>query len=344
MKAIRIHKNGGPDVLQIDDLPEPSPKNHEVKIQIKASALNHMDLWVRKGVPGMGKLPLVLGCDGSGIIVETGSQVKNFQKGNLVLCYPLIGCGECPACLENRTNDCPKFKIPGEHCDGMHQEFVCVPESRVIKFDKKINFVEAAAFPLTAMTAWHMLVAKAEIEEGETVLVIGANSGVGSFAIQIAKIFGAQIIATASGNFKKQKALELGANHVIDHYQEIISQRVKEITRGRGVDVVFEHVGEKVWQECLQSLSRNGRLVTCGATSGPIVQTDLRHIFIKQQRLIGSTMGTFVELNTIAELISYGKIKVPLAKIFPYTQVKKAHEFLEDLKNPELFGKVVLEW
>jgi NADPH:quinone reductase-like Zn-dependent oxidoreductase len=342
MKAIRISKHGGHDVVSIDDIPEPSPNQGEVKIKIKITALNHLDIWVRNGMPGIPALPLILGCDGSGEVIETKSQ--NFKNGDRVFLVPLYGCGKCGACENKKINECPHFEIPGEHRHGVHAEFVCVPDTHAIKLSDRLTFEEGAGFPLASFTAWHMLVEKAKLRTKENVLIIGASSGIGSFAVQIAKHFGATVIATASGEKKQKFVHDLGADYIIDHYKENIAERVKEITNKKGIDVIFEHVGRAVWQDCLRSLARCGRLVTCGATSGPIVSIELRHLFIKQLQILGSTMGTKEELIRIHRLLSEGKLKSPIGKIFPFTEVKKAYEFLEDSKNTDHVGKVVLKW
>lgn len=341
MLSIRIHRHGGPEVLQIDDVPEPSPGPHEVFVQTKATSLNHMDVWVRSGIPGIGKLPLVLGCDASGVVESVGSDVTGFKLGDRVLLFPLFSCGHCAACLSGRVSLCREFKIPGEHVDGTHREYFCAPETHLIKLDGRVPFETAAAFPLTYITAWHMLVANGKIAANQDVLVIAAGSGVGSAAVQIAKHFGCRVIATAGGKEKMELSRALGADATVDHYAESISKRVKEFTGGKGVEVIFEHVGEKVWDECLKSLAWGGRLVTCGATSGPHVKMDLRHIFIKQQRIIGSTMGTKAELEEIHRLVADGSLKPVVAKTFPYTEVRDAHEYLEKSKG---FGKVILTW
>lgn len=342
MKTIRISKHGGPEVLSIDDIPEPFPKNGEVKIKIKATALNHLDVWVRNGMPGIPELPLILGCDGAGEVIESKSQ--NFKKGDRVFLVPLYGCGKCEACENKKINECPRFEIPGEHRHGVYAEFVCVPETHAIKLSDRLTFEEGASFPLASFTAWHMLVEKAKLKAGENILITGASSGIGSFAVQIAKHFGATVIAAASGEKKQKFVRNLGADHVIDHYKENIAERVKDITKKKGVDVIFEHVGKALWQDCLKSLAWCGRLVTCGATSGPIVSLELRHLFIKQLQILGSTMGTKEELVQIHKLLSEGKLKSPVGKIFPFTEIRKAHEFLEDSKNTDHVGKIVLQW
>lgn len=341
MKAIRIHKHGSPDVLKIDDIPEPAPGENEVKIQVKATSLNHMDIWVRKGIPGIGALPLVLGCDAAGVVVAVGDRVIGFKPGDRVFVYPMMGCGACGACESGRVNLCPKASMLGEHVDGTHREFLCLGTGNVIRLSDKISFDEGAAFPLVFLTAWHMLVQKGGVKKGDTVLVVGAASGVGSAAVQIAKLFGARVIATAGSADKLAHAKELGAEAVIDHYRERISTRVKEVTEKHGADIIVEHVGAKVWQECLKSLAWGGRLVTCGATTGPNVSLDLRHVFIKHQQIIGSTMGTYDELVAVHEKMARRQLKAVVSKVFPYKDVQEAHRYLEASQH---FGKVVLRW
>lgn len=344
MHSIRIHKHGGPEVLEIDDLPVPEPLPDQVRVKIKATSLNHMDIWVRSGLPGIGPLPLTLGCDAGGVVDTVGKNVSTLKSGDRVFLVPLYGCGKCVACAEGRINNCREFKIPGEHVNGVHVEFVCVPQTHAIKLADNLSFEEGAAFPLTFMTAWHMLVTKGQIKKDMNVLIMAAGSGVGAAGVQIAKHFGARVIATAGGEKKRALARELGADFVIDHYAENISQRVKEITERQGVDLILEHVGAKVWEDCMKSLGWGGKLITCGATSGAKVSLQLQHLFIKQQQIIGSTMGTAKELVQIHDLMAQGKLKAHVAKVFPYAQVREAHEYLEHSKNSDQFGKIVLKW
>lgn len=342
MKAVRIHQHGGSDVLSIDDIPKPIPKASEVLVQVKASCLNHMDIWVRKGMPGVGKLPLILGCDASGIVEECGSDVTDFKRGDPVFVYPMTSCGTCEQCQEGHSNLCFHFQILGEHINGTHCEYLCLDQDQFIKFDpSRLTFEEAAAFPLAYFTAWHMLVEKAKVKKGQKVLVIGASSGVGGAAVQIAKLHGAFVITTAGSKEKMKQALHLGADRVIHHYEDSISKSVKEMTSKRGVDIIIEHVGEKVWQECLKSLAWGGKLITCGATTGPIVSLDLRHIFIKQLEIIGSTMGTKKDLIEVYKHMARGGLKTIIGKIFSFQEVRAAHDYLETSQS---FGKIVLKW
>lgn len=343
MKAIRIHNYGGPEQLKIDDLPEPSPKEKEIKIQVKASSLNHLDVWIRQGLLKALKLPLPLvpGSDGCGVVAETGSGVAQFKKGDRIFWNPGFGCGKCHPCQSGNEALCMEYKILGEHCNGAHQQFLCLPEERLITLPDNISFEEGAAFPLVFMTAWHMLVQKAKIQKGQTVLIMAGASGVSSAGIQIAKLKGARVITTVGSEKAKQKATELGADETIDHYKEDIGKRSIELTNGTGVDIIFEHVGAKVWKSCLKALAKGGKLVTCGATTGPEVSINLRHIFMKHQQILGSTMGNKRDLEEIVKWISEKKLKPVIDQVLPYTEVAKGHEMVE---KGGLFGKVVLSW
>jgi len=341
MKVIAIHQHGGPDVLTIEDRPVPALRDNDVLIRLKATSLNRMDLWVRKGLPGMAPLPLILGCDGAGVVEAWGADVTGLSQGQRVFIFPMTTCGRCLPCLSGSVNLCRHFKIFGEHRDGTHCELMAVPAENVMRLDDNLSFAEGAAFPLVFMTAWHMLVANGGLTPGMDVLIIAGASGVGSAAIQIVKLFGARAIVTVGGKDKVALAEALGADVVIDHYTENISQRVKDVTGNQGVPLIFEHVGVKVWEACLKSLAWGGRLVTCGATSGPLVNLDLRHVFIKQQQIIGSTMGTRAEALMIHDFLSQGRLKAVVGKTFSYTDVRKAHEFLE---SSDSFGKVILDW
>ncbi|HEX5037003.1 MAG TPA: zinc-binding dehydrogenase [bacterium] len=331
MKAIRIHAHGGPEVLELDDIEVPEARAEHVLVRMKAVAMNHMDLWVRKGMPGVTiPLPIILGCEGSGVVEGTGDEV---------LIAPSTSCRACEACLSGNDHYCRQYKIYGEHRDGLDAEYVLVPAYNVFPKPKHLSFEEAAALPLTFLTAWQMLVDRAQVASGQTVLVMAAASGVGSAGVQIAKLFGARVIATASDETKFSKIQELGADHVINHRKQDIAEEVKKLTDRRGVDVVFEHVGVSVWEKCLKSLAFAGKLVTCGATTGPEVKLDLRHIFIKQQQILGSTMGPKASLFKILRLVSEGKLSPVLDRVFPFSEVVSAHRRLEQGSQ---MGKIVL--
>lgn len=342
MKAVRVHQHGGIDVLRIDELPQPTPSVREVLVKMNAVAMNHMDLWVRQGMPGVKlPLPIILGCEASGIVETCGAGVTRFKKGDPVVVIPNRSCGTCPACQEGNDHFCPLFGLYGETEDGLAVDFKVVPEKNLLLKPKQLSFEEAAAIPVTFLTAWHMLVDKCRLgERGPvTVLVIAAASGVGTAAVQIAKLHGATVIATAGSDDKLTHAKELGADHLINHTTQQISKEVKKITEGRGADVVFEHVGKATWGESLKSLAFGGKLVTCGATTGAEVTIQLTHLFIKQQQIIGSTMGPSGTLKKIYELAAQKKLRPVIDKVFKFSEVQEAHRRLEG-RAP--FGKIVL--
>ena len=340
MKVVRIHQHGGPEVLKIDEIPVPQCKENDVLVQLKASSLNHLDIWLRQGLPAWKvKLPRILGCDGAGVVAGKGETVKDFVNGDRVLIIPNVSCGHCAMCVDGWDNFCEQYGIVGETCDGCDAEYIVMPRRNVIPIPKHLSFEEAASVPLVFMTAWQMLITKAQIKPEQFVLVLGASGGVGSAAIQIAKLHGAKVIATAGDESKMEKALGLGADFVINYKKESISGRVKEITDKRGVHVVLEHVGKATWQESLKSLAQGGKIVTCGSTTGPEVSFNLRHLFMKHQQIIGSTMGTRGELFEIIHFMNQKKLKPVVDTTFPMADVAKAHAYLEAGKQ---FGKVVL--
>ena len=341
MKAIRIHQHGGPDVLKIDDLPVPKLEDGKsVLVKVKAAAMNHMDLWVRQGMPGAKiPLPIILGCEGAGVIEGVGAGVRNFKRGDEVVISPGTSCGQCESCLSGNDHYCRSYGIYGETQDGTEVEYKVVPETNLIPKPKNLSFEEAAAVPLTFLTAWQMLVERGQVGHGKQVLIIAAASGVGSAGVQIAKLFGARVIATVGSDEKAARAKELGADEVINHRKQDIAEEVRRITDRRGVDIVFEHVGAATWEKSLRSLAFGGKLVTCGATTGYDVKIDLRHLFIKQQQIIGSTMGPKATLFRIMQLCEERKLRPVLDQVFPFSEIQSAHRRLEE-RAP--FGTIVL--
>jgi NADPH:quinone reductase-like Zn-dependent oxidoreductase len=300
--------------------------------------MNHLDLWVRKGLPGV-KLPHILGSDIAGEIVEVGEYITDFRPGQRILLAPMHFCNHCEQCVAGRQNLCREFTVLGNAVDGGDCELMAVPAVNVIPIPESLGFVEAASVPLVFLTAFHMLTGRAAIRPGQTVLVLGANSGVGIAAIQIAKLFNATVIATAGDDHKIAKARELGADFVINHYQQKIGDEARKITSKAGVDIVVEHVGAATWNESMKALKPGGTLVTCGATSGPEVSFDLRFLFARQLALLGSYMGTMGELHEVLKLVFSGKLKPIVDTTFPLKEIRAAHEYLEQSK---MFGKVVL--
>jgi NADPH:quinone reductase-like Zn-dependent oxidoreductase len=340
MKAVVFHQHGGPDVLHYTDVAEPRLHPREVLVRVRACALNHLDLWVRRGLPGIAvPLPHIPGSDIAGEIAHVGQEVSTVRVGQKVVLAPGVTCGKCAACLAGRDNECREFTNLGYMIDGGCAEYVRCPEVNCFPYPEKLTFAEAAAVPLVFQTAWHMLVTRARLVPGEDVLVLGAGSGVGSAAIQIAKFYGCRILATAGSDEKLEKARQLGADEVIHHGIMKIQKEVRRMTNGRGVDVVVEHVGAATWDQSVASLATAGRLVTCGATTGFDAKLDLRFVFSRQLSILGSYMGTKSELATVLKLVAAGHLKPVVDRILPLADCGEAHAYLEQGKQ---FGKVVL--
>jgi len=341
MKAIVIERHGGPEVLQYKEVPKPEIGPGEVRVRVRACALNHLDLWMRRGIPGVEiPLPRIPGSDIAGEVGEVGAGVTLVRPGDPVVLSPGVGCNTCEACLAGLDNTCRRYGLYGESFDGGCAEYVRATEVNVLPLPAGLTFEEAAAVPLVFLTAWHMLMTRAQLKPGEDVLILGAGSGIGSAAIQIAKFAGARVLATAGTDEKLQKARELGADALINHSTQKIAEVVKELTHRRGVDVVFEHVGAATWEASMRSLAPTGRLVTCGATTGPEATVDIRRLFRNQWTLLGSFMGTRGELRTVLKLIGQGKLRPVVDRVFPLPEARQAHEHLE---KREQFGKVVLK-
>jgi NADPH:quinone reductase-like Zn-dependent oxidoreductase len=338
MKAVVLHEFGGPEVLKYEDVPEPALRKDQVLVRVKACAMNHLDLWCRKGLPGV-QLPHILGSDVAGDIVEVGEYISGLRAGQRVLLAPMNFCNHCAQCAAGRQNFCPEYTVLGYLNDGGNRELIAVPQVNVILIPDDLTYNEAAAVPLVFLTAWHMLVTRAQVQPGQFVLVLGASSGVGSAAIQIAKLFNARVIATAGSESKIEKARELGAGYTINHYQQKISDEVKKITAKRGVDIVVEHVGSATWEESMKSLKAGGSIVTCGATTGAEVKFDIRFLFVRQLSFLGSYMGTMGELHDVLQHVFAGKLKPVLDTTFPLREARAAHERME---KSQMFGKIVL--
>lgn len=340
MKAIVFHQHGGPEVLHYEDAPDPQIKANEVLVRVRACALNHLDLWVRRGLPGIKfPLPHIPGSDISGEVAKVGDLVARVKPGDKVVLAPGQSCGQCAACLGGADNLCRRYTNFGYMVDGGCAEYVMSPEVNCIPLPGDLSFDEAAAVPLVFLTAWHMLIGRARLQPGEDVLVMGAGSGVGSAAIQIAKFIGARVIATAGSEEKLRKAKELGADETIDHAKQNILDEAKRLTAKRGVDVVFEHVGTAVWDQCIGSLAQGGRLVTCGATTGYEAKIDIRYLFSKHISLLGSYMGSKGELYAVLKLIGERKLRAVIDRAMPLAECARAHELLEKRQQ---FGKIVL--
>jgi len=340
MKAVRFHRHGGPEVLQYEDAPDPKPDSDEALVRVKACALNHIDIWARNGLPNVEiHLPHISGSDIAGKVEWVPPEEEEFREGDEIIVNPGLGCGRCEKCLIDKDNQCRYYSIIGYETDGGYAELTKVPRRNLVKKPARMDFVQAASFPLVSLTAYHMLVTKAKVRAGETVLVIAANSGVGSAAIQVAKAFGAVVIATAGDPEKMEKAKALGADHVIDHYRKDVLEETRRLTGRRGVDVVVEHVGKATWEKSLKALAKGGRLVLCGATTGADVTTDLRYVFNRELTIYGSYMASKGELSKAIEFFESGKLNPVVDSKYHLEEAAEAQKRMERSKH---FGKIVL--
>jgi NADPH:quinone reductase-like Zn-dependent oxidoreductase len=340
MKAVRFHQHGGPEVLCYEDAPDPDLAPGEALVRVRACALNHLDLWGRRGLPAIRiPMPHITGSDVAGDVVS--SPAAEISTGRRVMLQPGVSCGRCLACLEGRDNECPGYEVLGYvNHPGGYAEYVKVPVQNLIPIPDEIDYVQAAAFPLTFLTAWHMLLTRAKLQRGEDVLVLAAGSGVGQAAIQIAVMHGARVFATAGSADKLERARALGASWAIDHHRQDIAEEIKRLTNKRGVDVVIEHVGEATWARSVRALARGGRLVTCGATTGPNGALNLSALFSKQLSILGSYMGTKGELLRAARCFFAGQLTPVIDATFPLHNAADAHRRMEESGQ---FGKIVLE-
>lgn len=331
MKAVIIEAHGGPEVLKYADVKDPVAGPGEVLLRVKACALNHLDFWVRNGIPSYKiALPHILGCDVAG---ETAD-------GKRFAVYPGRSCGLCGACTAGRDNDCPRYGIIGaQGGPGGYAELLAVPASCLLPLPDSLSFEEGAAYPLTFMTTWHMLMTLGRCGPDQTVLIMGAGSGVGVAAIQIAKLAGARVIAASTSEEKLERAKKLGADDTIHHPPEDLMRRTLKLTGGAMADIVIEHVGPAVFMEALKCLKPGGTLVTCGATTGPTVEIDLRYVFSRQLRILGSKMGTHSEMLRVARLMGQGRLKPIIDRTLPLAEARAAHAHLAEKRQ---FGKVIL--
>ncbi len=340
MKAVVFHEHGGTDRLRYEERPMPKIGPEDALIQVKACALNHLDVWIRQGIPAYQiPLPHISGSDVAGVVESLGERAQSVAVGDKVIVAPGLSCWNCEACLAGRDNFCPSFGILGAKIDGGYAEYVSVPVRNLLAMPNTLSFEQAAAFPLVSVTAWHMLFALAQVQPGETVLVMGAGSGVGSMAIQMAKLAGARVLTTVGSDDKISKAQAIGADEVINHAQENVAERVKALTGKRGVEVVIEHIGPAVWDQSVESLAKGGRLITCGATTGGEVSLNLRALFSRQLIVKGSYMGARAELVKATRLVSAGRLRPVVDRTYPLQEARAAQE---QLLSRRFFGKIVL--
>jgi len=341
MKAAVFYEHGGPEKIQIAEVPRPEIGRGEVLVQVKACALNHLDLWVRRGLPGLElKLPFWSGSDVAGVVAEVGADVVTIKPGDRVIINPSLSCGVCEYCMAGEESLCVDFKILGEHVPGGCAEFVAAPAGNLMRLPDGFSFEEAAAVPLVFQTAWRALITQARLRPGEDVLILGASGGAATAAIQIARLAGARVFAVTSRAEKINQAKELGAEVGINRTEVDFAREVWKLTDKRGVDVVLENVGSPTWKQSLRCLARGGRLVTYGATAGPIGETDIRVVFWKQIHIIGSTMSNRKEFADVMRLIFQRRLRPVIDKVLPLEEARAAHERLE---AGEQFGKIVLQ-
>src|SRR5262245_11630379 len=340
MQAVRIHAHGGPEVLRVDEIPVPKPGPGQALVQVLGVSLNHLDLWVRRGMPGFAvSFPRILGCDGTGEVVALGPGVTSPRVGQRVVIEPGYTSGQSPEDKAGNDHLAPDYSIRGEHSDGIGCEYAAVDARHLLPLPKGLDPVQAAAVPLVFITAWGLVVTRAQTKAGETVLVLGGASGVGSAAIQLAKQRGARVFATAGSPDKQRLCCELGAEAALDHRDPSWGKELKQLTGGKGADVVVEHVGPATWKTSLAVLARNGRLVTCGGTTGPVVEIALPHLFIKNQSVLGSTMGPRSAYPEILAQLARGAFRPIVDRVLPLSSAREAHELLE---SRAVSGKIVL--
>ncbi|BCP65538.1 zinc-binding dehydrogenase [Thermus thermophilus] len=341
MRAVVMRARGGPEVLEVADLPVPEPGPKEVRVRLKAAALNHLDVWVRKGVASP-KLPLphVLGADGSGVVDAVGPGVEGFAPGDEVVINPGLSCGRCERCLAGEDNLCPRYQILGEHRHGTYAEYVVLPEANLAPKPKNLSFEETAAIPLTFLTAWQMVVDKLGVRPGDDVLVMAAGSGVSVAAIQIAKLFGARVIATAGSEDKLRRAKALGADETVNYTHPDWPKEVRRLTGGKGADKVVDHTGALYFEGVIKATANGGRIAIAGASSGYEGTLPFAHVFYRQLSILGSTMASKSRLFPILRFVEEGKLKPVVGQVLPLEAAAEGHRLLEERR---VFGKVVLQ-
>lgn len=342
MKALTLTAIGGLEHLQVQDVPAPAiHAADDVLVRIHAAGLNRLDLWVIGGLPGLRHtFPHIMGADGAGVVAGAGSAVTRFSPGDRVFLNPGISCGGCEWCQSGEQPLCPQFQVLGEHRPGAIAEYVVVPERNLALVPSAMSWAEAAAFPLATMTAWRMLITRARLVAGETVLIWGIGGGVALAALKIAKLAGARVIVTSSSDEKLARAQALGADVMFNHARVDVAREVRDLTSRRGVEVVVDSVGEKTWEQSLRCLGRLGRLVTCGGTTGPMVTTDIRKLFWYQWSILGATMGSDADFRAVARLAEAGRLWPDVDRTFPLADASLAFRRLADGAQ---LGKIIVE-
>ena len=340
MQAVQFTDHGGPEVITYGEAPDPEPGDDEVLLSVKAGALNHLDVWTRRGLPGLDlAMPHTPGSDAAGVVTAVGEDVERFEVGDRAAVWAGVNCGDCEFCRRGEPTLCVEYHVLGEHVPGVHAERVAVPEDNLLPVPAGVGWASAAAAPLVFGTAWRLLIERGDLSAGETVLVLGASGGVGHAAVQVAAHAGAEVFATASTPEKREFAEELGADHTLDYTETDFATEIRERTGSRGVDAVVDHVGAATWTDSLRSLARGGRVLTCGATTGGNPETDIDRIFWNQLDVIGSTMAAPGTAERALERVWDGTFEVRIRERLPMSETARGHELLEEREG---FGKVVV--
>jgi NADPH:quinone reductase-like Zn-dependent oxidoreductase len=341
LKAIRIHEHGSVDQLRFEDAPDPKITSaRDVIVKLAAAALNHIDIWVRMGATGMSiPMPHILGADGAGVVVDTGTEVSGIKTGDKVCLYSFTGCGECEFCRSDRDFMCIRVRSLGERLDGTYAEYVKVAPENCFPIPSHMSFDEGAAFPLVFLTAWRMLITNARLQPGEMLLIIGIGGGVAGAALQLGHRMGARVIVTSGSDEKLERAQDLGADHGINHRRRDFAEEVKRLTDNHGVNVVVDSVAGEVWVKSLRSLAHGGRLVTCGATAGWAPDEDLDLLISKQLKIYGSTLGSREDFRQLLKFLEISKIHPIIDRKFALKEARDAQQRMEEVRQ---FGKIVL--
>jgi NADPH:quinone reductase-like Zn-dependent oxidoreductase len=340
MKALRFQRHGGPEVLQIEELPDPSPGPRDVLVEVKAASINHIDIWLRGGLPSFKiHLPRIPGADAAGIVRSVGPEVKTIKSGQRVLLNPATSCGVCEFCGQGDMSLCLEYRIRGEHADGVQCELVSAPEAAAVPIPDALSFEAAAAAPLVFLTSWRMMVTRGGVKPGDWVLIHGVGAGIGTACLAIAKMYGARVIATSSTDEKCAKAASLGAEVTLNSTRDDVVKKVREATAKRGADIVVDYVGKATWVQSLLCAKRGGRIVTCGATSGYDPAEDLRHVFFRQLQILGCTMGNNAEFAAALRCLFQGRLAPVIDSVLPLAEAAQAHRKIEERRT---FGKVIL--
>jgi NADPH:quinone reductase-like Zn-dependent oxidoreductase len=338
VRAVRIHAHGGPEVLQVDEIPEPQPGRHDLLVRLRATSVNHRDIWMRKGHPHPAyhvDLPAILGIDVCGDVVEVGPEAEGFEPGDRITANPYMHCGRCPWCVRGRFQYCPQFSV----YNGTYAELFLVPAASAVRVDPSVPDEYVASFPNTYITAWQMLVGKAGVSAADTVFVWAGTSGLGSAAIEIAKLAGAAVITSAGSEQKRERLLELPADAILDHHDARLVERVLEQTGGQGATIVFEHIGQATWERSLELCAPGGTIVSAGATSGDDARMNITYMFAKQIRILGSRLGTMTDTIDAARHLSAGRFRPLVDRELTLEDLGEAHRLMDE---GQLIGKAII--